>query len=106
MVSTKAANRDSKSAHDVTVGDLSDQIAVLKNDIAALTNTLGAYGKAKSEEASRTAKETVDDLTTAGRVKALEAQQQAEEFIRTQPATALGIAAGIGFLVGLITARR
>ena len=31
---------------------------------------------------------------------------RAEEFVRSQPTTALGIAAGIGFLFGLVTARR
>lgn len=106
MASTSTAANGNKSTNDVTVDDLSDQIAVLKNDIAALTNTLGAFGKAKTAEATRTAKDTVDDLTTASRVKAIETQEQAEEFIRTQPVTALGIAAGVGFLVGLLTARR
>tara|TARA_R110002072_G_scaffold1309_11_gene10711 strand:- start:329 stop:649 length:321 start_codon:yes stop_codon:yes gene_type:complete len=106
MASTATATNRKKSNHDVTVDDLSEQIAVLKSDIAALTNTLGAYGKAKTTEATETAKDTVDDLAAAGRVKAIETQKQAEEFIRTQPATALGIAAGVGFLVGLITARR
>ncbi len=94
------------SSKDVTVEDLSEQISVLKNDIAVLTNTLGAYGKAKTSEATNSAKGAVDDLTAAGREKALETQAQAEEFIRTQPAAALGIAAGIGFLVGIVTARR
>lgn len=104
MATTKTSN-GSKSSN-VTVDDLSDQITVLKNDIAALTNTLGAYSKAKTSDATKSAKQTVDELTTAGREKALETQAQAEDFIRTQPATALGIAAGVGFLVGLVTARR
>lgn len=104
MAATKTTN--GMKSQNVTVDDLSDQISVLKNDIAALTNTLGAYGKAKTSDATKSAKHTVDELATAGRAKALETQEQAEEFIRTQPATALGIAAGVGFLVGLVTARR
>lgn len=91
---------------DVTINDLSDEIATLKADIASLTGTLSEYGKAKGNEAAKTAKEAVSDATTAARVKALDAQAQAEDFIRTQPGTALGIAAGIGFLVGLVTSRR
>tara|TARA_R110002049_G_scaffold117332_2_gene270475 strand:+ start:52812 stop:53126 length:315 start_codon:yes stop_codon:yes gene_type:complete len=90
----------------VSIDDLSAQIATLKNDVASLTATLGQYGKAKTEEMRKTATTTAHDLTDAGRAKALEAQKQAEEFIIAQPATALGIAAGVGFLVGLVTARR
>lgn len=91
---------------DVTISDLSDQIEILKADIASLTGTLSDYGKAKGAEAAKTAKDTVSDAALEARVKALDAQKQAEDFIRTQPATALGLAAGIGFLVGLITSRR
>lgn len=90
----------------VTVDDLSNQIATLKSDIATLTGTMGEFGKTKSRAAADQAKTTAQDLANTSREKALEAQASAEEFIRTQPATALGIAAGIGFLVGLIAARR
>jgi len=89
-----------------TMEELADQVATLRNDIATLTNTLGEYGKMKSSEVSGQAKEMLSDLSTAGRVKAVEAQAKAEDFITTQPATALGIAAGIGFLVGIVSARR
>jgi ElaB/YqjD/DUF883 family membrane-anchored ribosome-binding protein len=82
-------------AKETSVEDLSKQIDALKNDLSALTQTLADYGVAKSETAANAAKD-----------KALEAQLHAEEFIRTQPATSLGLAAGLGFLVGLITARR
>lgn len=90
----------------VTVDELADQIALLKKDIASLTETLGSYGKAKSEEMRDNARSAADDMSQAARAKAMEAQIQAEEFLKTQPGTALGIAAGLGFLVGLITARR
>lgn len=91
---------------EVSIQDLSAQIDILKKDIAALTSTMGEFGRAKIDEAQKTAKDTLSDATTAGRLKALDAQAQAEEFMRTQPTAALGIAAGIGFLVGLVTARR
>ena len=78
-----------------TVDDLSAQIQILRDDIASLTSTMGDYGKAKAQEARSTAQDA-----------AAEAQMRAEEFVRSQPTTALGIAAGIGFLFGLVTARR
>ncbi|KZY00002.1 MULTISPECIES: DUF883 family protein [unclassified Sulfitobacter] len=105
MAKSTTASTDTSSSN-VTVEDLSSQLEILKKDIAALTNSLGDYGKTKSQEVTRQAKDAVNDATTAGRVRALEAQASAEEFIRTQPATALGIAAGVGFLVGIVTARR
>jgi len=96
-----------------TVEDLSVQIAILKDDIAALTGTIGDYSKAQTKNVAEHAKstaqhfaDTAQDLANDGRAKASQAQDSAEEFIRTQPATALGIAAGVGFLVGLISARR
>jgi ElaB/YqjD/DUF883 family membrane-anchored ribosome-binding protein len=78
----------------------------LKDDIAALTGSMSDYSKTKARDATDQARSAAHDYAEAGKEKAVEAQQSAEAFIRTQPATALGIAAGVGFLVGLITARR
>ena len=103
---TASGTSSSVNGHDLTINDLSDQIAILKSDIASLTGTLSEYGKAKTTQAAQTAKDAAADAVTEARVKALDAQAQAEDFIRTQPATALGIAAGVGFLVGMITSRR
>ncbi len=100
------AKTPNANGSQITLDELSDQITLLKKDIASLTETLGEYGKAKSEEMRDTARGAAQDLSDAGRLKAMEAQKQAEEFLQTQPGTALGIAAGLGFLVGIITARR
>ena len=94
------------SKGDISVQDLSAQIDVLKSDLAGLTSALGEYTVAKSAEVKGNAKAKADELAAASKDKALEAQLHTEEFIRTQPATALGIAAGVGFLVGMFTARR
>lgn len=100
------AKTTTAAAKEVTIDDLSNQIALLKNDIASLTETLGEYGKAKSEEMRDNARSAANDFAETGRAKAIEAQKQAEEFLHAQPGTALGIAAGLGFLVGILTARR
>jgi len=100
------AKSPTANGKQVTIDELSEQIALLKMDIASLTETLGDYGKAKSDEMRDTARTAAHDLSEAGRAKAMEAQKQAEEFLQTQPGTALGIAAGLGFLVGIVTARR
>ena len=78
---------------------------------------MSAYGKSKATEARDTAQSKATEfrdsaqarasqLSSAGIEKTKEAQKQAEDFVRTQPGTAIGIAAGVGFLVGLLTARR
>ncbi len=80
---------------EITVDDLAAQIDTLKSDLSKLTHTLADFGVAKTEAATASAK-----------MKATEAQLQAEDFVRTQPATSIGLAAGLGFLVGMIASRR
>lgn len=98
--------KDTALNKETTLENLSAQINILKDDIAALTGTVGEYGKDRGRAAANSARSTANDLADQGRKKALETQDATEEFVRTQPATALGIAAGVGFLVGLIATRR
>ena len=101
-----ASNATRKSTSEPSLEDLTEQMAILRDDIAALTSTVGNFGKAKADEAAETVKSTAADLKEAGQQSLAETQARAEDFIRSQPATALGLAAGVGFLVGLLTARR
>jgi ElaB/YqjD/DUF883 family membrane-anchored ribosome-binding protein len=94
------------SRNTVSVDDLSAQIDLLKNDLANLTQTLSDYSVAKSQDANRAARDTAAEVQTLSRDAAHKAQAQAEEFVQNQPATSLGLAAGLGFLVGMMTARR
>ena len=84
-----------------TTEDLSRQVDTLKSDIARLTESLGDFGKAKGNyyktEAERRAYEMRDQAQ--GHVDDL------ETYVRTNPAQALGIAAGIGLLIGLFSRR-
>lgn len=104
-------------SEDITLDDLNAQMQTLKSDIAALTSAVGAYGKAKGAEAmdgakanARAAKELTADQIEALSAHAQKLGQdlhnQADTFVKQQPATALGIAAGAGFLIGLLTARK
>ena len=101
---TKIGNAMSNT--DASISEVSEQIKILQKDLAALTSTVGEYTSAKSAQVRDTAIEKASEYANAGRDKAIETQLHAEEFVRTQPATALGIAAGVGFLVGIFTARR
>ncbi|WP_299286072.1 DUF883 domain-containing protein [uncultured Tateyamaria sp.] len=98
---------------DVTASDVADQVEILRNDIAALTKTISDLSLAKGQEAAEAARSTLNDVrgkaadaTETARLQAMEVGDQANAFIRNQPATALGIAAGLGFLVGFLGSRK
>ena len=97
----------------VTSADLASQMDVLRKDLSALTEIIADLGKAKGDEAVAAAKSKVDavkdkaaDTADTARLQAMELQDQANTFIKNQPATALGIAAGVGFLVGFMGSRK
>jgi ElaB/YqjD/DUF883 family membrane-anchored ribosome-binding protein len=109
---------------DVNTNDIEDQLAALKSDIAGLTKALADYGqaqgktlsvaasngvetaKSKSEEAAHLAAVKAEEAYHLARDKAGVAYAKSEDAVRQNPAAAVGIAAGIGFLAGLLTARR
>lgn len=99
------ANAKSKTA-DMSAEDLSDQIETLRNDLSALTQTIADIGKAKGEETVATAKAKMSEAREKASDTAEHARVRAEDFMQTQPATALGIAAGIGFLIGFLGSRK
>jgi ElaB/YqjD/DUF883 family membrane-anchored ribosome-binding protein len=101
--------------------DLAAQIAALKSDITGLTEMILDMGQARTRQATRQAhdkieetlsaartagSEALSDTLTGARTKAVQASDEIGDFIHRQPATALGIAAGLGFLIGLYGGRR
>ena len=104
--------------------DVAAQIETIRADVAALTALLADMADQKKDElkgtASKTAKDMRDkakDQVTMARVRAAEAGEtvrdgvedryaRAEDAVRRQPAMAVGIAASVGFLVGLLASRR
>jgi len=102
-----------KSIKPTSGEDLSAQIETLRKDLGELTQTIQGMGAASVKEAASTAKEKVDgirdtaaDQAETARLHAMELQDQAGDFVRNQPATAMGIAAGLGFLVGFLSSRK
>ncbi|WP_434289623.1 DUF883 family protein [Celeribacter sp. SCSIO 80788] len=100
-------------AVEQTSADLSAQIETLKADVAALTSTFADYARAQKEHLGATAEDTYEAAKQKGAETAHQARQQArdayagaEKAVRDNPAASVGIAAGVGFLVGLLTARR
>ena len=62
--------------------------------------------KAQASEAVRKVSETLNDQANVLRDTAAKARYNTQEFIENNPWEAVAIAAGIGFLLGVIVARR
>jgi ElaB/YqjD/DUF883 family membrane-anchored ribosome-binding protein len=93
--------------------DVTKQMAILRDDIANLTAIVSEYGKAQGAVVKSTAVGKAAELaeTSAAAAEAMKATaaktySDAEDSVRANPGTAIGIAAGLGFLIGMMTARR
>lgn len=94
-------------------GDVNQQMSVLREDIANLASAVADYGKAQGQHLKSAASEKAAHAAQAGsataaavKEKAEVAYSDAEDAIRANPTAAIGIAAGLGFLVGMIATRR
>ncbi|MEJ6403695.1 DUF883 family protein [Yoonia sp. 2307UL14-13] len=110
LMATKATNG---KVSNPSPGDLTDQIAVIRDDITALTQMMADMGKDKAGEAADAvrsqaadAQQRLSEHADTARQHAADMQGHANDFVRNQPATALGIAAGLGFLFGYLGSRR
>ncbi len=108
-----ATSSSSGSRKAPTVEDLEKKIDVLQQDIGELTGLMAEMGKAQAAKLSDEAEAQARKFREKGEQAAAEAKAQVEhlqsnanDFIRTQPATAIGMAAGLGFLVGMLMTRR
>lgn len=109
----RSGSNGSATTATATADDVRDQIAALQADMAALTRTVGDYGKARGDDAKASAVRKAEEIRARADVLRNDAEAQlrtgyaqAETAVRDNPAAAVGIAAGLGFLVGLLSARR
>ncbi|WP_176237567.1 DUF883 family protein [Palleronia marisminoris] len=84
-----------------TTEDLARQVDALKADISRLTESLGEFGKAKSQQYRTEAQRRAEGL----RDQAQGRMDEVEVYVRQNPTQALGIAAGVGLLIGLFSRR-
>lgn len=110
MATASGAGRT--KADDVTTEDLKADIERLKKDIAALTKQLHATGEHSVSAAKRAASESVEHLKQQGeatladlKMGARDLEAQLTETVREKPVTALAIAAGVGYLLALLSRR-
>jgi ElaB/YqjD/DUF883 family membrane-anchored ribosome-binding protein len=115
-MATSDPKSDSKPAGDRLSADLEKEIAEIRADLAALTKTLGRYGKDRAgelgDQASDMTKDMVDEavrLLRGLRNRLGEVEAEAEASLRDHPnqwvGGFLGVL-GLGILLGLLFRRR
>lgn len=85
-----------------TRDDLDRQIEALKTDIADISQTLAQMGADRRDATVDGMRDTAAQMQRKGAAIG----EQAADAVRQQPATAMALAVGAGFIVGLMTGRR
>lgn len=105
----ESATQDRKPAAGDPAEAMRAELETLRADVARLTETLAAFGRSGAEAlrhqaagAQTAAGEKLDDL----RARLADTQGAVQDYAREKPAHAMGIAAGLGLLLGLLLARR
>jgi ElaB/YqjD/DUF883 family membrane-anchored ribosome-binding protein len=89
------------------VVDMKAVIADAQELLEATTSATGdrvRAARARAEETIRSARQRVADLEVVDQAK--EAARSADEYVREHPWGAVGVAAALGLLVGVLVARR
>ena len=96
-----------------TPSDIAEEIATLRADLARLTETVGTLLGQEAEEFRSQLKERAEEIGERGRAYAARAraeagayEREAEDLIVRNPITAVLMAAGLGFVFGLLTRGR
>lgn len=104
--------KDSAKAQAVPA-DVAEQLAILKDDVRSLTESIAQLAQAKGLEFSHaandqlaSARDSANAKLNSAKAQATQLQDQANDFVRDQPAAALAIAAGLGFLIGMSSGRK
>lgn len=109
---------DAKSAYDNAtssgaVQDAKNRAQDLASDAKHKAQNIAETARERGEEIAENVKSEATRLYRAGERRAGELAEHAEDYydefsdqVRRHPAASLGIAAGVGFLIGLILARR
>ena len=102
-----------KVSDEVTKGQLIDDFKRVVADAEALLKATASYSggeldelRAKTEKSLKTVKASLADERDALLVRTKDAAKAADTYIHENPWQALGVAAGVGLVVGLLTGRR
>jgi ElaB/YqjD/DUF883 family membrane-anchored ribosome-binding protein len=91
---------------------MQDLRTVVADAEALLKATAGQAGekmaevRARAEESVRAARASLEQAGVAVAARARATAREAEEYVQDNPWTSIGIAAGVGFLIGYLIGRR
>lgn len=112
MATTPPISEDANTGDYASATDVEKQLAQLSADIAALTKVVASFGSGKLDEASQQAKMFAEDLSQRSSAAASDikdrlaaAESDLEGRIRRNPLASVGIAAGVGFFLALLSRR-
>ena len=98
---------------EVTTDQLVADLKVVINDAEALLRATSAQtgekiqeARARAEASLRQARERLSEVEEEALRRARELADAAEEYVRDNPWQSLGIAAGVGLVLGVLIARR
>jgi ElaB/YqjD/DUF883 family membrane-anchored ribosome-binding protein len=107
-----STNADATNA-DVTTDQLLADLKTVMNDAEALLRATSSQTgekiqevRARAEQSLRQAKERLSSIEDEALRRAREVADATDEYVRENPWQSVGIAAGVGLLVGLLLARR
>lgn len=85
--------------------DLADQIAVLREDVGQLAETLSGLVGSSAKGAASAARAQAAETYTRGKAAVGAARDKTGETVREHPFAALLVALGVGFLIGIFSRR-
>lgn len=108
-----AQTHEARTHEDVTTETLVDDLKTVMRDAEALIKATSAQTgdkiqevRAKAEESLRQARERLTVIEKEALQHAREVADATEEYVRENPWQSVGIAAGIGLVLGILISRR
>ena len=89
------------STSNATTGDVQADLEALRRDLASLTQTVASFGSGKIREAGETSQQYMD----TARERFLNAEEDIEAYVRAKPLQSLAMAAGVGYVLALLSRR-
>jgi ElaB/YqjD/DUF883 family membrane-anchored ribosome-binding protein len=100
------------SASSASAKDIEVQLQQLREDISSLAKTVAAVGNDKASEVKGKARRAANDaadasyqMVEAAKDQAISLEQDLERQIRANPIQSVAIAAGVGFVLALLSRR-
>lgn len=107
------ARQTQSGPEEPSTEDLAKQVEALRADLSNIAETLKALGLAQGEAVAEDLRARAEELRRKGEAqydhlhaRAEGLAEDADRLVREKPAMAMGIAAGFGFLVGLLMSRK